>query len=219
MPRQARVVIPGVPHHVVQRGNRRQPVFFSAFDYGLYLDLAAEAFRDAGVEVWAYCLMPNHVHLIAAPRHPGALAQAVGDTHRRYTQRINSREGWSGFLWQGRFGSFPMDEDYLLTCARYVVHNPVRAGIVARAAEWPWSSLRAHLLGSPDPLLTPRPLADRIGDLAAFFATDGDSPNYSALRNASVNGRPLGSQAWLKALGLGQGRIRRRGCPSSVVAS
>ncbi|MFN9712067.1 MAG: transposase, partial [Alphaproteobacteria bacterium] len=112
MARHARVVIPGVPHHVTQRGNRRQQTFFSDADYIAYLHLAAEAFAEAGVEVWGWCcLMPNHVHLLAAPSRAEALAEAVGATHLRYTRQINRRERWTGYLWQGRFASFPMDED------------------------------------------------------------------------------------------------------------
>src|SRR5688572_4734223 len=115
MPRVPRQVLPGVPHHVVQRGNRRQPTFFRADDYAAYLRIAAEEFAKADVEVIAYCLMPNHVHLIAVPSCPKALATAVGSTHVKYTRRINLREGWSGCLWQGRFSSFPMDDGYLIS--------------------------------------------------------------------------------------------------------
>ena len=167
MPRQARVVIPGAPHHVTQRGNRRQQTFFCDADYVAYLHLAAEAFREAGVEVWAYCLMPNHVHLIAAPSRPDALAEAVGATHVRYTRRINSRERWTGYLWQGRFASFPMDEDYLLSCVRYIGLNPVRAGLTAGAIDWPWSSVGAHLGAARDPLLTPRTVGRTTGRAGA----------------------------------------------------
>lgn len=101
MARMARVVVPGVPHHVTQRGNRRQRTFFCEADYIAYLQIAAETFRAAGVEVWAYCLMPNHVHLIATPPAPEALAAAVGGTHLRYTRMVNRRERWTGYLWQG----------------------------------------------------------------------------------------------------------------------
>lgn len=161
MPRMARVVLPGTPHHVTQRGNRRQTIFFGAADYKTYLDFAAEAFAAAKVEIWAYCLMPNHIHLIATPSTEKGLAEAVGATHVRYTRHINRREGWSGYLWQGRFASFPMDDAYLRLCARYVGLNPVRAGLTARAIDWPWSSVAAHVAGRPDALLTPDPLSSR----------------------------------------------------------
>ena len=207
MARLARVVVPGAPHHVTQRGNRRQQTFFRDADYLTYLHLAAEAFHDARVEVWAYCLMPNHVHLIAAPSEPAALAAAVGATHLRYTRQINGRERWTGYLWQGRFGSFPMDEDYLLTCARYVGLNPVRAGLAARAIDWPWSSVRAHVEGRVDPLLTPGPLAERLGPkLAGFFEVDVDDEARGKLRRASTTGRPLGAAGWVKALERTTGR-------------
>jgi putative transposase len=207
MARHARVVIPGTPHHVTQRGNRRQRTFFSDADYLAYLRLAAEAFGEAGVEVWAYCLMPNHVHLIAVPPAPDALAEAVGATHLRYTRRINRREAWTGYLWQGRFASFPMDEDYLLACARYVGLNPVRAGLCARAIDWPWSSVRAQLEGRGDPLLTPQPLGARLGPaLAGFFDLDVEEEVRRKFRNASTTGRPLGAAAWVKALETATGR-------------
>ena len=207
MPRQARVVIPGAPHHVTQRGNRRQQTFFTDADYLAYLHLAAEAFGEAGVEVWAYCLMPNHVHLIAAPPEAGALAAAVGATHLRYTRQINARQRWTGYLWQGRFASFPMDEDYLLACARYVGLNPVRAGLTARSLDWPWSSVRAHVEGRADPLLTPEPLRTRLGHgLARFFDLDAEAEAQRKLRRAAVTGRPLGATAWVKALEQATGR-------------
>ena len=207
MARQARVVIAGAPHHVTQRGNRRQQTFFREADYLAYLHFAAETFAAAGVEVWAYCLMPNHVHLIAAPARPEALAQAVGAAHVRYTRQINLRERWTGYLWQGRFASFPMDEEYLRRCARYVGLNPVRAGLAARAIDWPWSSVRAHLEGRPDPLLTPGPLIERLGqDMEAFFELDVADAAARALRRAASTGRPLGAAAWVKALEASTGR-------------
>ena len=100
------------------------------------------------VQVWAYCLMPNHVHLIAVPASSDGLRGAIGEAHRRYTTVINRREGWRGHLWQGRFASYVMDDRYTLAAARYVELNPVRAGLVARAEDYPCSSARAHLLGS-----------------------------------------------------------------------
>lgn len=207
MPRMARVVVPGTPHHVTQRGNRRQRTFFRPADYRTYIRIASEAFADAGVEVWAYCLMPNHVHMIATPNGAGDLAAAVGATHLRYTRHINAREGWTGHLWQGRFASFPMDEDRLRQCVRYVGLNPVRAGLAARAIDWPWSSVRAHVAGRHDPLLTPRAVADRFGDgIGALFETDVEDEAREALRRASRTGRPLGTEAWVRALERASGR-------------
>ena len=110
MARTARLVVPGYPHHVTQRGNRDLPVFFGEDDYRAYQALLAEWCARAGTEVWAYCLMPNHVHLVMVPSHADGLRAALGEAHRRYTRRINLRQEWSGHLWQGRFASFPMDE-------------------------------------------------------------------------------------------------------------
>ena len=127
MARLARVVVSGVPHHVTQRGNRRLTTYFSEDDYRAYLDLMAEWCGRCGVAVWAYCLKPNHVHLIVAPKSEEGLRRGIGEAHRRYSRRINFREGWRGHLWQGRFASFPMDERHLMLAVRHVELNPVRA--------------------------------------------------------------------------------------------
>ncbi len=118
MTRLARVVAAGYPHHITQRGNRRQEVFFGDEDYQAYIDLLGTWCSHYGVGIWAYCLMPNHVHLIAVPESEEGLTPAISEAHRRYSRRINFREGWRGHLWQGRFASFPMDEPYLLAAAR-----------------------------------------------------------------------------------------------------
>ena len=131
----ARVVVPGVPHHVTQRGNRRQKTFFEDGDYARYKQLLAEGCKAAGVEVWAYCLMPNHVHLILVPADADGLRAALAEAHRRYTRTINERMGWTGYLWQGRFASVAMDDGHLMRCAR-LTSNRTRCG---RA----WSNERA----------------------------------------------------------------------------
>lgn len=206
MPRMARVVVPGAPHHVTQRGNRRQPTFFRDEDYALYLHLAQEAFRAARVEVWAYCLMPNHVHLIAAPSTEAGLAAAVGATHLAYTRHINRRERWTGYLCQGRFASFVMDEDHLRNAVRYVGLNPVRAGLCARAADWPWSSVNAHLNGRDDRLLTSSPVVSLLHADPRLFEADVEAEGLRKLRSATSSGRPLGAAAWVKALEAASGR-------------
>lgn len=192
MPRLARAIVPNAPHHIVQRGNRRQRTFFKASDYASYLSIAREQFGEAGVEVWAYCLMPNHVHLIATPFDGNSLAIAVGRTHLKYSQYINAREGWTGSLWQGRFQSSPMDDAYFQRCVKYVGLNPVRAGLVAVASSWPWSSVQTHLGMRPDRLLTSGPvdaLLDRYG--AGFFDSDFSCLELDGLRASFRSGRPL----------------------------
>jgi len=121
------------------------------------------------VEVWPYCLLPNYVHLIAVPESEDGLRRAIGEAHRRYTKYINFREGWKGHLWQGRFASFPMDEQYLLASARYVELNPVRAKLVKRAEEYPWSSAAAHLNGENDILVNVEAMSAMVGDWKEFF--------------------------------------------------
>jgi putative transposase len=171
MPRTVRIVLPELPHHITQRGNRRQPVFFKEGDYQLYLRLMTEECRKSGVRIWAYCLMPNHVHLLAVPETETALTAAIGEGHRRYTWLINRREGWTGHLWQGRYGSEPLADDAaLFTVVRYIERNPVEAGLVARPQDWPCSSARAHLGGPVDPLLDDAELRAMVPDWAAFLA-------------------------------------------------
>ncbi len=114
MARIGRVVVPEIPHHITQRGNRRQKVFFQASDYESYISLLREWCNRYSVEIWAYCLMPNHVHIVAVPHTEKGLSRAIGEVHRRYTRMINFREKWRGYLWQGRFTSYPMDERYLM---------------------------------------------------------------------------------------------------------
>jgi len=126
-----------MPHHVTQRGNRRQPVFFCDDDQ-TYLDLMGQWCGEHKVHVWAYCLMPNHVHWIVVPKTEDGLRRAIGEAHRRYTRRVNFREQWRGHLWQGRFASFVLDEPHLLACARYVELNPVRARLTAAPSKYRW---------------------------------------------------------------------------------
>ena len=146
MARMARVVVPGYPHHVTQRGNRRQKTFFCQDDYRTYIEFMAEFAQTADTEVWAYCLMPNHVHLVMVPSHEDGLREVLGEAHRRYTRHINFREGWRGHLWQERFHSFPMDEDYLMSTVRYVEQNPVKAGLVLSPLDFKWSSYKEYFV-------------------------------------------------------------------------
>ncbi|HEX5183494.1 MAG TPA: transposase [Allosphingosinicella sp.] len=120
MARLARIVVPDVPHHVTQRGNRRQEVFFGEEDYAAYKALVAETCAENEVRCLAWGLMPNHVHLILVPSRADGLRAALADAHRRYSRRVNFARGWTGYLWQGRFASYPMDEAHLMAAVRYV---------------------------------------------------------------------------------------------------
>jgi putative transposase len=197
MPRIARVIVPNIPHHVTQRGNRRQPTFFYEDDYAQYLQLMAQYLGEREVEVWAYCLMPNHVHLILTPASEDGLRRGIGEAHRRYTRMVNFREGWRGHLWQGRFASFPMDERRLLAAARYVELNPVRAGLVRRAQDYAWSSAAAHLAGRDDALVRVRPMLELVPDWRSFLRTDASKEETDLLRRHERTGRPLGSRAFV----------------------
>ena len=195
----ARMVLPGIPHHVTQRGNRRERTFFEDGDYALYLDLLADAAGRYGVEVWSYCLMPNHVHIVAVPRDADALGATFRHVHRHYTGYVNARMRVTGHLWQGRFSSVAMDEPHLYAAFRYVALNPVRARLVARAQDWPWSSATAHLRGKDDHVVKVAPALERIGDFKAFLGEEFDEAiTYAALRKAETIGRPVGSRAWLE---------------------
>lgn len=200
MARIARVVAPGIPHHITQRGNRRQKTFFLDEDYRLYLDLMAEWCKRCKVDIWAYCLMPNHVHMIAVPESEDGLRRAVGEAHRRYTRHVNFREDWRGHLWQGRFNSFPMDESYFLAAARYVELNPVRAGLVARPEQYQWSSASAHLSGKDDMLVKAEPLLDMVSDWGEILSGAMEEQKLKDIRRHECTGRPLGCGDFVASL-------------------
>ena len=193
------MIIPGVPHHVTQRGNRREPIFFEPGDEAVYLDLMASRLKRHGVACWGYCLMPNHVHLILTPREETGLARAVGEAHRRYTAFVGARGRWTGHLFQGRFGSVAMDEDHLMAALRYVALNPVRAGLVGRAGDWPWSSTRAHISRKSTAYVDVEPALSRIDDFAAFASAEPESEGqWSRVLKAELIGRPVGAKAWVE---------------------
>lgn len=152
------------------------------------------------VSVWAYCLMPNHVHLILVPTAPDGLSRALGEAHRRYTGYINARNRVTGHLFQGRFGSVAMDETHLMAAIRYVALNPVNAKLVRKAADWQWSSARAHLAGDDDVLVTVKPVLERIADFKDFLQTEPDTETQARLVSGQSIGRPLMESAVLKTL-------------------
>jgi putative transposase len=213
-----RMVVASLPHHVTQRGNRREAIFFEDGDHDIYRDLLAEQTRKAGVEVWAYCLMPNHVHLILTPTRADGLGLAVGEAHRRYTNFINARGRWTGHLFQSRFASVAMDETHLMAAVRYVNLNPVRARLVSRAEDWPWSSARAHLAGVDDNLVTVRPVLDRTSCFADLLLQDR-AEDFAALRRSEGSGRPLGTAEFVTGLERLLGRPTARRSPGPKPAN
>lgn len=217
MARLARIVIPGAAHHVTQRGNRRLPIFFSGEDRRAYLALLAEAAAASRTRCLAWCLMDNHVHLILVPQTADGLRATLGEAHRRYTRRINFREGWRGYLFQGRFASFPMDDGHLLAAVRYVERNPVAAAMVTRAEDWPWSSARSHLAGkrvADDPLTDVGALGRHVRNWRALLrrglaAGDLDPESEAAADAIEARlrtGRPLAAADWIAAQEATTGR-------------
>ncbi len=209
MSRLPRLVIPGLPHHVTQRGNRRGQTFFEEGDYALYRDLLREAALKADAEIWCYCLMPNHVHIIIVPSDEDGLRATFSDAHRRYTGYINARMRVTGHLWQGRFGSVVMDETHLANAVRYVSLNPVRARLVTRAEDWQWSSVAAHFAARNDDLVQVAPVLERYGNFAKFLAQPLDETLTKQLRQSETIGRPVGTDQWLKKLEKQTGRPLR----------
>lgn len=206
MARMARVIVAGYPHYITQRGNREQKVFFGDGDYAAYVELMAQWCQQRGVAVWAYCLMQNHTHLIAVPRGEEGLRLAIGEAHRRYTRRINSKKGWRGHLWEGRFASFVPDHYYLLAAARYIERNPVAAGPAKRPEQWRWSSAAAHLAGRDDALVKVAPLLKSVSNWRAFLGEPDPEDLAAQLHTHENTGRPLGKKAFVARLEKRVGR-------------
>lgn len=201
MARFARIVVPGTPHHVTQRGNRRDDVFFGEADRREYLALLSKYLDRYKPRLLAYCLMNNHVHLILVPRDADALGRVLRDTHMSYTRYVNRRQGLSGHLWQGRFFSCPLDKLHLWAAVRYVERNPVRAGLVRRAEDYPWSSAAGHCGVVSDPLLSGKlELSDHVANWRDWLGEQDDEAIVETLRQCTRTGRPCGSPTFVRRL-------------------
>ncbi len=210
MSRTARVVVTGCPHHVTQRGNYRQPVFECDADRWRYLDLLNIAAAEGDIDVLAWCLMDNHVHLVVVPRNPESIARFLGLVNGRYAWEVHRRSGRSGHFWQGRFHSCPLDDSHFLAAVRYVELNPVRAGLVARAWDYPWSSARAHVLGVyPEPLHRTPLLEAETRDWKAFLDASSGDDMESAVRRSTAVGMPAGDTGFRDRLEQELGRPLR----------
>lgn len=213
MPRIARFVFPGVPHHVTQRGNRRGQVFFEDVDYRTYLKWLREYAARHGVEVLAYCLMSNHVHLIVVPGSKDSLQRTFKQLHRRYAQNLNHHRNWTGHVWQGRYFAAVLDEAYFWSAIRYVELNPVRARLVRRAEDYRWSSARAHCLGTPDPALSANTRWHHqfrgIDDWSGWLAMGVEPARIDELRAQTRRNLPCGSPEFVTSLEAASGRILR----------
>ena len=211
MPRMSRVVVPGLPHHVTQRGVRSTPIFDHYEDRELYLSLLHEHADRQGVRFHAWCLMTDHVHLVAVPEREDSLARGIGEAHRLYTRSKNFRDGVRGYLFQGRFGSCVMDKQHVVRAARYIELNPVSAGIVAKPDDYAWSSARLHLgRRKTDPLNTDHRVVEIIGDWRAFLR-EGVTEEDMALERHASSGRPWAGRALVRRLERSLGCTLTRG--------
>lgn len=207
MARLPRAVFPGLPHHVTQRGNGRAQTFFRDEDYRLYLRLLAEHCSAAKVEIWGWVLMPNHVHLILVPDDADGIRRALAPVHRRYAGSIHAREQRTGHFWQGRFGCVAMDEAHLRAALRYVTLNPVRARLVERATDWPWSSVQVHLgRTAQDGVTSADPIRERYPDFAELVEAAEEDDTIERLRRAETIGRPVGNADFIAGLEFSSGR-------------
>ena len=214
MARLSRITVPDIPHHVTQRGNRRLRLFDGPDDYALYRDLMADRCRANGVACWAYCLMPNHVHLILAPATAVGLSRAVGEAHRRYTAFVNARARVTGHLFQSRFASVAMDDAHLLNAVRYLAFNPVRARLAATPQAWPHASVAAHLAGRDDALVAVAPVLDHVAHFAELLDLSlAEQMALGGFETKSFNGRPLGEPAFIAMIEARLGRSLRKGKP------
>ena len=213
MSRLPRLIVPEIPHHITQRGNRKQRVFFSDSDKSLYLKILRDNSKKTGLRYLAYCLMDNHVHLIMIPKEKDEITTTLRETHRKYTTMINLRENWKGYLWQGRFGSCPLDDIHLYMAIRYIERNPIRAGIVEKAENFPWSSARGHLTLKEDPLLAGTAGYLDFGDWRKYLAEQDSEQFMKSLRLHERTGRPFGDEAFIFRLEEISGRMLRKRRP------
>ena len=215
MPRVARIVLPGLPHHITQRGNNRQDVFFVDSDRVRYLEILSKQCALYGLTVEAYCLMTNHIHIIATPSKEASLSKAVGRTHFLYTQYINRMHNRSGHLWQNRFSSCAMDDAHYLTAVRYVERNPVRARMVRKPWRYAWSSAAAHIgRGASTGVLDMEHWIEQTAGLDwEDFLIESDGEGVDAIRLATHRGRPLASDSFLSKL---ETKLNRRLRPLPV---
>lgn len=215
MARIARVVVPGTPHLVTQRGENNRQVFFSDEDRMEYLKLLAASCARWSVRVWAYCLMPDRVHLVVTPETPNGMARALGETHRRYAKGANIRGGREGKLWHARFASCALEPTWMAKAARWVERVPVEAGVASKPEEYKWSSAAAHIgRNSHDPAVTSEPPPGAEGKWAKYIVAPNVPEEIRALLASERTGRPLGSLEYVRELEKKFGRRfrpRKRG--------
>lgn len=204
MPRIARAVAVGYPHHITQRGNYRQKIFAGPADYKRYTSLLKDESKRYHVAIIAYCLMPNHVHFIALPGKEDSLANVFKYVNMKYSQYYNRKMRAYGHLFQGRYYSCIMDERHTIACARYIERNPIRAKLVNKPHLWEWSSAKAHCGISKHDTLAVNNLFDVIEynqkDWKGFIEEQDDPDEIKQLRENTRKGRPLGSGEFVEKL-------------------
>ena len=200
MGRFARVAVPEYYYHVTHRGNRRARIFLDDEDRDVYCAWLRKYCDRHGLDVFAWCLMTNHVHLLVQARGSDSLARALGNGHGKYAQWFNARYGLTGHLWAGRFFSAPMDDFHLWAAVRYIELNPVRAGLCLLAQEWKWSSAAAHVLGVTDALLSEGGpfVQGEVSDWSAWLHKGLDDETIKRIRLCTQTGRPCGEKAFLQ---------------------
>lgn len=212
MARLARVVLPHIPHHVTQRGNGRAQTFFCDEDYQLYRDLLVEHCRGSGVNVWGWCLMPNHVHLVLTPEDPDGLRRVLSRVHRIYAGHIHKREKRTGHFWQGRFGCVAMDEEHLVAALAYAALNPVRAKLAGRAEDWRWSAVHAYRnSGKGDGVVDYRKVKPYLEAVNQIIEAGEEDARFKTLRQSETTGRPIGNEEFLNAAEKQTGRSLKQG--------
>ena len=216
MARAPRLVIPGQPLHLIQRGNNRSVSFFADEDYQFYCDTLLQASRRFGCAIHAYVLMTNHVHLLLTPDDDLASARMMQAVGRRYVRYVNDRYRRTGTLWEGRYKSSIVDsERYLLVCSRYIELNPIRAEMVADPSQYRWSSYRHNAYGESDELITSHPLYHALGRDAldqqsayrALFSAHLDTQTLEAIRDATNNSTVLGNERFREQI---EAALKRR---------
>ncbi|MDO9528346.1 MAG: transposase [Syntrophales bacterium] len=201
MPRVARIVAKDYPYHVTQRGNYQQTVFESAGDYRQYLEWLKEYSEKYSLDIWAYCLMPNHVHFVCVPRNDDSLARTFNTLHMRYSQYYNRKRKVTGHLWQGRFFSCILDERHLFAAIRYVENNPVRKGIVPEPEDYKWSSTQGHCGIVSDEILSDSCyLCGEINNWFQYLKESGPQEVIKTLRKNVMSGRPCGGEEFIKSI-------------------
>lgn len=197
MARQARITLDNSPHHITQRGNRGDPVFFEKGDFQAYLDTLKEQCERFNVKLLSYCLLPNQIHILAIPQNGETLARAIGETHRRYTNMINKRNGWRGHLFQDRFFSYVCDEPYSLRAMRFIENMPVMSGIAPKPESYLWSSARDRIKTSTDNFITQPKNFHAVQDWSAFLERPMEPSELQAIQTHLQTGRPRGHDTFL----------------------